>query len=89
MLKCYRNTHHERHAAHDKRCAKKNSSATYVKCGSKRQPFKSTGMNADNDLGSVGDAKRRGYPQESGKRISALVNSNVAMLATREFEWSI
>jgi hypothetical protein len=42
-------------------------------------------MNADNDLGSVGDAKRRGYPQESGKRISALVNPSVAMLAASLF----
>jgi hypothetical protein len=42
-------------------------------------------MNADNDLGSVGDAKKRGYPQESGKRISALVNPSVAILAASLF----
>jgi hypothetical protein len=42
-------------------------------------------MNADNDLGSVGDAKRREYPQESGKRISALVNLSVATLAASLF----
>ncbi|KAF4625135.1 hypothetical protein G7Y89_g13033 [Cudoniella acicularis] len=43
-------------------------------------------MNADNSLGSVGDAIRRGYPQEIEKRISACVNPGVAMSAASLLE---
>ena len=65
--------------------ALKNLSATYIKCGLKRQLFKNIGMNVDNDLRSVGDAKKRGCLQKSGKCILALVNLSVAILATSLF----